>query len=116
MQVVLDQYNFTSCFAIMLFMCVFPALGGTADVESIQLMMKEEEEKEKAFLERLAQKLKDGGVRITTCSSLLAKLVRAVVCLLNVISRQRSAHIISVAIVNKDLKTWRNVSTLNLKN
>ncbi|XP_052779571.1 uncharacterized protein LOC128216907 [Mya arenaria] len=37
-------------------------LGGTADVESIQLMMKEEEAKEKAFLERLAQKLKDGGI------------------------------------------------------
>lgn len=37
-------------------------LGGTADVESIQLMMKEEEEKEKHFLEGLAQKLKDGGI------------------------------------------------------
>lgn len=37
-------------------------LGGTADVESIQLMMQEEEAKEKAFLEKLAQKLKDGGI------------------------------------------------------
>lgn len=43
---------------------LFSALGGTADVESIQLMMQEEEAKEKAFLEKLAQKLKDGGVRI----------------------------------------------------
>lgn len=33
-------------------------LGGTADVESIQMLMREDEEKEKAFLERLAQKLK----------------------------------------------------------
>ncbi|KAH3880627.1 universal stress protein Sll1388-like isoform X2 [Dreissena polymorpha] len=37
-------------------------LGGTADVESITLMMKEEEQKERALLERLAQKLKDGGI------------------------------------------------------
>jgi len=87
-------------FAIMLFMCFFPALGGTADVESIQLMMKEEEEKEKAFLERLAQKLKDGGVCISTCS-----------CLLIAICRHRSANIISVAIVNKDLKTWPQFQT-----
>ncbi|XP_045165360.2 universal stress protein Slr1101-like [Mercenaria mercenaria] len=37
-------------------------LGGTTDVESIQLMIQEEEAKEKAFLEKLAQKLKDGGI------------------------------------------------------
>lgn len=35
-------------------------------MESIQLMMQEEEAKEKAFLEKLAQKLKDGGVSNTT--------------------------------------------------
>ncbi|XP_045165284.1 uncharacterized protein LOC123529132 [Mercenaria mercenaria] len=37
-------------------------LGGTADVESIKLMMQEEEAKEKAFLEKLALKLKNGGI------------------------------------------------------
>ena len=42
--------------------CVIAALGGTADVESIHMMMQEEEAKEKAFLEKLAKKLKDGGV------------------------------------------------------
>lgn len=41
---------------------ILAALGGTADVESIQLMLQEEEAKEKMFLEKLAQKLKDGGV------------------------------------------------------
>ncbi|KAH3880614.1 hypothetical protein DPMN_004533 [Dreissena polymorpha] len=34
----------------------------TGDVTAITLMMREEEEKEKALLERLAKKLKDGGI------------------------------------------------------
>lgn len=41
------------------------ALGGTADTESVQHILQEEEAKEKAFLEHLAQKLKEGGVSIT---------------------------------------------------
>ena len=38
------------------------ALGGTADVESIQAMMEEEDQKEKGFLEVLGKKMKDEGV------------------------------------------------------
>ena len=40
----------------------FAALGGSADVESIQAMMAEEDQKEKGFLELLGKKMKDEGV------------------------------------------------------
>ena len=41
---------------------IFPALGGSADVESIQAMMADEDQKEKGFLELLGKKMKDEGV------------------------------------------------------
>ena len=47
-----------------MFFPVPTALGGTADVDSVQAILHEEEAKEKTFLEQLAQKLKDGKVRI----------------------------------------------------
>lgn len=37
-------------------------LGGSADVESIQAMMAEEDQKEKGFLELLGKKMKDEGI------------------------------------------------------